>query len=226
MIYGPNLFMEKLYNLSLSFEDALLSLDRLKANNILHDAVKEAPLFTALETLIVPALERIGVDWEQGIRSLSQVYMSGRICEELIDEILPPAGMVKKKCPKMAISVLDDHHMLGKRIVYSLLRTTGYDLIDYGRLDSKEMIARTIDEGIQILLISTLMLSASLKIKEVKKGLKFYSRDVKIIVGGAPFRYDSRLGSEVGADFTAKTASDAFNFIQQIMNTDKGPQTK
>lgn len=38
---------------------------------------------------MVPALDRIGTGWENGTIALSQVYMSGRICEEVVDDLLP-----------------------------------------------------------------------------------------------------------------------------------------
>lgn len=37
----------------------------------------------ALDRLVIPALERIGRDREQGCIALPQVYMSGRVCAEL-----------------------------------------------------------------------------------------------------------------------------------------------
>ena len=48
-----------------------------------------------MEKLVVPALERIGAGWEQGRVALSQVYMSGRICEELVDTLLIGASSLE-----------------------------------------------------------------------------------------------------------------------------------
>ena len=98
---------------ALEFEQALLSLDRLAARNmLLEPGGSETPL-QLVETLVVPALERIGAGWEQGRVTLSQVYMSGRICEELVDTLLPSDGLGRKNRPKTAIAVLQDYH-LGK----------------------------------------------------------------------------------------------------------------
>jgi len=98
---------------ALEFEQALLSLDRLAARNmLLEPGGSETPL-QLVEKLVVPALERIGAGWEQGRVTLSQVYMSGRICEELVDTLLPSDGLGRKNRPKTAIAVLQDYH-LGK----------------------------------------------------------------------------------------------------------------
>ena len=72
-----------------------------------------------VEDIVVSALQSIGTDWEQGKLSLSQVYMSGRLCEELIDRILPSGAPEQTDQPRMAIAVLEDHHVLGKRMVWS-----------------------------------------------------------------------------------------------------------
>ena len=41
-----------------------------------------------IDDLVVPALEKIGLSWEQGRVSLSQVYMAGRICEKAVEKSL------------------------------------------------------------------------------------------------------------------------------------------
>jgi len=103
--------------LSRQFEEALLSVDSMAAKTILAQCREDQTSQQLIESLIIPALENIGVGWMQGTVALSQVYMSGRICEELVDRILPPASPNRKNQPRMAIAVLTDHHILGKRIV-------------------------------------------------------------------------------------------------------------
>jgi len=58
-----------------------------------------------VEQVVVPALEQIGDGWESGDVALSQIYMSGRICEKLVDTILPPKDPQRKYQPKMAITI-------------------------------------------------------------------------------------------------------------------------
>ena len=117
----------------------------------------------------------------------------------------------------MAICVLSDHHKLGKIIVYSLLRASGFDLFDYGTMEVDDLIERVKKDKIEILLISTLMLPSALKVKKVKEKLIDDNLDVKIIVGGAPFRFDDKLWQEVGADAMCQTASEAVTVIHAAM---------
>jgi methanogenic corrinoid protein MtbC1 len=199
------------------FEQALLSLDRLAARNILLESGgPEAPLHL-VEKLVVPALERIGAGWEQGQVALSQVYMSGRICEELVDTLLPPYALDRKNRPKMAIAVLQDYHLLGKRIVYSVLRASGFELLDYGRVDVDDLVGRVSQDGVEVLLISVLMLPSALRVKDMRARLQAIGSDVKIVVGGAPFRLDDQLWKEVGADAMGREASEAVGILAKMM---------
>lgn len=166
-----------------------------------------------VESLVLPALERIGEGWEQGRVALSQVYMSGRICEELVDIILPPGEPARKNQPRMAVATLEDHHLLGKRIVYSALRASGFEVLDYGRMGVDELVDRVREDGVRILLVSTLMLPSALRVKDLRVRLKEAGLEVKIVVGGAPFRFDDQLWQEVEADAMGRNASEAVGII-------------
>jgi methanogenic corrinoid protein MtbC1 len=204
-------------DLSKEFEQALLSLDRLNARRIVTEALLELPPMELVDSIIVEALRHIGESWERGDAALSQVYMSGRICEELVNGILPPGDPRRIDQPPMAIAVLDDYHMLGKRIVYSLLRAAGFELKDYGRVTVDELVRMAQTDRIRVLLISTLMLNSALHVLDVVNGLKTAGMNVNVIVGGAPFNFDSTLWQEVKADAMGRSASDAVSIIQSTM---------
>ena len=149
--------------------------------------------------------------------ALSQVYMSGRICEELVEQVLPPSDPDRKHQPRSAIVVLCDYHMLGKRIVYSQMRASGFELFDYGRMDVDELVERALADQIRVLLISVLMLPSALKVKQVCARLKAAGAPIRIAVGGAPFLFDDRLWQEVGADAMGHNAADAVSLVEGWM---------
>jgi trimethylamine corrinoid protein len=196
--------------------DALLRIDRLKVKEIFSLANPHVDPIERIENLVSPALEWIGSEWEQGRLSLSQVYMSGRICEDMVNEILPASQTHGISQPTMAIAVLEDYHTLGKRIVYSMLRSVGYVLLDYGRVTVDELIKNIIQDRIEIILIAVLMLPSALRVKELRQRLDLAGLPVKIIVGGAPFRFDLELWREVGADGCGNTASDALQLVRGL----------
>ncbi len=205
--------MEKNIN---EFMEALVSVNRVAARRVLEDAASIDKI-SFIENVVIESLERIGEGWKNGLFALSQVYMAGRICEELIDEVLPPGDPDRKDQPKMAICVLSDHHKLGKIIVYSLLRASGFDLLDYGTMEVEELVERIKNDKIEIILVSVLMLHSALKVKHLKEKLDSLNLDVKIVVGGAPFRFDKKLWQEVGADAMCSTASEAVLVIKSVM---------
>lgn len=195
-------------------EQAFLSIDRLAIRNIL---LQSGDPIQSVDTLIVPVFERIGKGWEQGTVSLSQVYMSGRICEELVNTFLPADSRKDKQQPNMAIAVLDDHHILGKRIVYSLLRSGGFELRDYGQITAEALIQRVEEDEIEILLISSLMLRSALHIADVTAALSKNDSNTRVLVGGAPFRFDDKLWREVGADAMGQSAADAIGLVSRFV---------
>lgn len=200
---------------SVELEHALLSLDQDAAIQIINNALTRCSPDEIAAKLITSTLSKIGDSWEAGDLSLSQVYMSGVICEKLIDTILPPKSPVRKNQPRMAIAVLEDFHLLGKRIIYSTLRASGFELEDLGGgLSIERLIEIVKKKNIRILLLSVLMLPSALRIKELKDQLK---EDVIIIVGGAPFRFDEKLWKEVGADYYGQDSSEALDIVNKIM---------
>lgn len=197
-------------------EQALLSLDRAGAWELLEENAEDHPAIEVIEQILVPAMERIGEGWEQGRIALSQVYMSGRICEELADRLLPAETAERKKNPRMAICVLEDYHLLGKRIVYAALRAAAYELKDYGRVTADELLSRVREDRIEIILISVLMLPSALQVKKVTEKFREKGMNIRVIVGGAPFLFDRELWKTVGADAMGKNAGDALQLISEM----------
>jgi len=200
-----------------AFQTALLQIDRIKADEIFKGCYLENKKFEALEYLTMGALENIGAGWEEGEFSLSQVYMSGVICEEQIEKYMSKFNATTQKDTKIGIAVLQDHHALGKRIVYSILRASGYGVLDFGQgLGVDEIVEKTIEKQLDFLLISTLMLPSALQVKTVVEKLREKNSTVKIIAGGAPFRLDNSLWQKVDADADGKNGTTVSKIIEKL----------
>ncbi len=198
--------------------DALQAIDRLESMRLAKVAADSADPLESVTSLVVPALIRLGDLWESGEVALSQVYMAGRIAEELIDELLPNrAGATANLGKRIGIAVLNDYHLLGKRVVISVLRSAGYEAIDFGTCNVPDLVRLTGTEKLDILLVSVLMLPSALEVRELKQQLDAAGLEtVKLIVGGAPFRIDPLLASEVGADAFGLSASDVVPLLQSL----------
>ena len=204
-------------DLTYQLRNALEALDRPKIEALFQQALRQLPPMQVLESLIAPVLEQLGEDWSTGKIALSQIYMSSRICEDMVERVLPTMAPERKGQPHHAIVVLNDYHMLGKRIVLSVMRASGFAILDYGRMDVDELVQRVLADHVKILLISVLMLPAALKVKEVRNKLDASGRQVRIAVGGAPFLFDPELWREVGADAMGRSAADAVTIVKRWM---------
>ena len=197
---------------------ALLGIDRLTAGQILATAVRESSLDEVVRCTVVPALEQIGDDWVRGRVSLSDVYMSSRICEELMKALAPKAALpARRDQPRIAIAALQDYHLLGKKMVQLALVSAGYALIDFGQGITVDNLVRRVQEAeVEVLLVSTLMLPSALRVKDLRRELDRAGLTPKLAVGGAPFRFDRQLWKEVGADAMGVSAADALKILEQI----------
>ena len=116
----------------------------------------------------------------------------------------------------LALAALDDYHLLGKQIVRTVLHAAGWPVLDYGRQTVDELVAQVQKDGVDILLISTLMLPSALSVREVVARLRKISPQTRVVVGGAPFRFDPELWKEVGADAMGSSAADAVAIIRRF----------
>lgn len=87
---------------------ALVALDRPRTETLFQQAVDRTNPVQAVEALMVPALIQLGQAWDSGQIALSQIYMSSRICEDIVERILPATAAERKTLPRTAIVVLSD----------------------------------------------------------------------------------------------------------------------
>lgn len=192
---------------------ALLSVDYLSLKRSFDVSGLPAPRFA--EEFLVPVLDSVGERWQKGDLSLSQVYMSGRMCEQLMDQYVRGSKEELKE-HGIGIAVLEDFHLLGKRIVCSVLHAAGFGFVDYGPASLNALVEKVQKDNIRILLVSTLMLSSALRVKLLRQMLAERSLEVTILVGGAPFRFDPALWQEVGAHGTSPTASGVIALLNSL----------
>ncbi|QWV97329.1 cobalamin-dependent protein [Geomonas nitrogeniifigens] len=199
---------------ALLLESALIGMDRLAMQQIYADSGLSPLCFC--EQVIAPALSVIGEKWDRGDLSLSHVYMSGRLCEEFMEQVLGGRSPFAGEHRRVALAVLEDYHLLGKRLVGFVLKGAGISYLDYGTVGAQELVRRVQRDEVGVLLISALMLPSALKVREVRDALDRLGVECRIVVGGAPFRLDPALYREVGADLGCDTASQVLLALAQL----------
>ncbi|WP_094228104.1 cobalamin B12-binding domain-containing protein [Methanolobus psychrotolerans] len=199
------------------FKELLLSLNRVAAKNLITSKFTGDNAFELINEIIAPALESIGDMWSLGQIALSQEYMASKICEEIVEMILPAESPYRKNMPAIGITTLGDEHMLGKRIVTSYLKANGFNVYDYGDMGPDKIGMKVKDDGIEVLMASTLMLNLAFEVKKLRLIFDREGIKTKIIVGGAPFLFDRDLWKEVGADAMAVDAMESVNKIYDVL---------
>jgi methylmalonyl-CoA mutase cobalamin-binding domain/chain len=196
-------------------------LDASDLEKLVQNSLKTMSPLQVAEDIISPALERIGMMWEEGSANLAQIFLGSRLCDELLQRILPPEAHWRKDSPVIAITNFDDHHSLGKKIVFMTLRSNGFDIIDLGWTDSDSITSAALQHKVEVLMVSTLMLRSALKTKEIPRLLKEHGSQAVMVVGGAPFFFDPELAREVGAEAVGSNGADASGIVAVIMEAKK-----
>lgn len=92
-------------------ECALVDMDRLAVRQVFLDSGL-TPLYFR-EQVIAPALCSIAERWDRGELSLSHVCMSGRICDEFMEQSLEGRRPVCGHGERAALALLEDYHLPG-----------------------------------------------------------------------------------------------------------------
>ncbi len=200
---------------------AILSLDEADLEKLVHQSMASMTPLQVAEEIISPALERIGILWEEGTANLAQIFLGSRLCEDLLQRILPQEAHWRKDSPVIAITNYDDHHSLGKKIVYMTLRSAGYDIIDLGWTDANSIALKVKEHQVEVLMVSTLMLRSALKTREIPRLLREGRSSAVMVVGGAPFIFDPELAREVGAEALGSSGADAAGIVQALLEAKK-----
>lgn len=200
--------------LSRQLFDALLTMDRIGAEGLLRHCADGQTSVLPVEGLISQALDTIGQGWERGDVSLAQVYMSARMAQELLGPYMPDSRAADTG--GRALLVLEDQHLLGARIVRSVMACAGLAPADWGAMSTPDAIRRIKLERPSIVLVSTLMLRSALQVGKLTAAIRAEGLETRVIVGGAPFRFDPLLWSEVGADAMGTTSSDAVGLVKNL----------
>ena len=199
------------------FEIKLLSVDRVKLKGFFLNLIKNYTREQLINDLIAPSLTKIGSMWENGDAALSQIYMSGKLCEEIVTDFFPKYSGTLKNTPKIGLAVLEDYHAFGMQIIRLYLKATGIKVITYELgITSEELELKVIEDKIEILLISTLMLRSALKIKLLIRNFRKNKKEILVIVGGAPFNLDKSLWIKVGADAMSVNAFEVIPLIKKL----------
>lgn len=173
-----------------------------------------------IDTILIPALDEVGHDFEKNKIFLPQLLMSadaaGRAFDVIKQKIAENGENSVKKGTVVLATVKGDIHDIGKNIVKVILENYGFDVIDLGKDVPGEKIAKTVlDNNIRLCGLSALMTSTVPAMEETIKILKEKAPYCKTVVGGAVLTQE--YADMIGASFYAKDAMETVRFAEEIL---------
>lgn len=175
---------------------------------------------SVIEEHLIPAINEVGVLFDQKKYFLPQLISSAEAMETAISYVEPL--LPKKDKEEMAATIVvatveGDIHDIGKNLVVLMLKNYGYHVIDLGKDVPKEVIIETaIKENASIIGLSALMTTTMMRMKDVVEYAKEKKIKAKIIIGGAVITQG--FADEIGADGYSKDAAEACRLVERLLS--------
>ncbi|MDR0570239.1 MAG: homocysteine S-methyltransferase family protein [Clostridiales Family XIII bacterium] len=189
-------------------------------------AAAEKLLLTAkpleiIEQVVMPALEAVGADFENGEVFLPQMIKSADAAKgafEVLRAALRARGESVSYGRVILATVKDDIHDIGKNIVKAIMENYGYDIIDLGKDVPPETIVKTAqEEKIRLVGLSALMTTTVANMAKTIDLIKETGLDCVTAVGGAVLT--PAYARKIGADRYCANAMDAVHMANGIFRT-------
>ncbi|MDD6041965.1 MAG: dihydropteroate synthase, partial [Clostridia bacterium] len=156
---------------------------------------------------IIPALNRVGVGFENKTVYLPQLLMSAEAAKAAFERIKTamPAGGGAAHGPFVLATVQGDIHDIGKNIVRLLLENYGFQVVDLGRDVAPETVAETVVRlHAPLAGLSALMTTTVPAMEKTIRLLHSRAPWCRVIVGGAVLTQE--YAHRIGADAYARDA--------------------
>ena len=208
------------------YNEAVLDTDRARAMTVIDRALAAGatPEQVVFE-IVVPAIESMipNLQGPQGV-SLAQHFMASQIAAEVTEGMTARFSAPPDYLGTMVIGTSSgDFHGLGKRIVSGCLKAMMIEVTDLGlNVDPGRFVDEAVSRGASVIGISSMMVHTA-RGDNGCRGVRRILRErgleerIKVVVGGAPYRYDHDLYRHVEADAWAENALEAGAVVKRLM---------
>lgn len=199
---------------------ALLDLDEKKVHALVEKSIKAGVPPMEIVRACNEGMVAIGELFSECKYFISELIFSAEILKAVMKRLEPllQGGTSAKSPGKVVIgTVQGDIHDIGKNIVITLLRSSGFEVTDLGiDVPAEKFLAALEQTGARILGLSALLNLAYPEMKHVvDEVVKAGLRDkIKIIIGGTPV--NEQVRQFTGADYYAPDAVAGVNLCKQI----------
>lgn len=178
--------------------------------------------------MLIPALDRVGDDFEKNKIFLPQLIQSANTAQECFEviknHISKTSGSPVSKGKIILATVKGDIHDIGKNIVKVLLDNYGYTVVDLGRdVDPQLVVDTAVEQNIKMIGLSALM-TTTLKSMEDTIRLIRETKELQnpdgtskcvVFVGGAVLTKDYAM--KIGADYYCKDAKESVDTAKKVL---------
>ena len=178
---------------------------------------KGVPPLQIVQEEIIPALNEVGVGFENKTLYLPQLLMSAEAAKASFEEIkrAMPEGNAQTKCRFVIATVKGDIHDIGKNIVKLLLENYGFAVTDLGHdVPPEAIVEATVALHAPIVGLSALMTTTVPAMEETIRQLRASAPWCKVVVGGAVL--NEEYANAIGADKYAKDAMEVVRYAEGI----------
>lgn len=178
--------------------------------------------------MLVPALDRVGEDFEKNKIFLPQLIQSANAAQEgfeIIKKHISAAGDAPVSKGKIILAtVKGDIHDIGKNIVKVLLDNYGYDVVDLGRdVDPQLIVDTAAEQNIKMVGLSALMTTTLPSMEETIRLIRADGRlqnpdgssKCVVFVGGAVLTPE--YSEKIGADYYCRDAKESVDTAKKVL---------
>ena len=204
---------------SLTLDDAIVRGLKADAARLAKEALAQQDELSLVEQRLIPALDKVGTDYESGRAFLPQLLSAAQAAQSVFEVIrtsIAQKGGSPVKKGKIAIATVQgDIHDIGKNIVKTVLANYGYEVIDLGRDVAPETVVQAVaEQGIRLVGLSALMTTTLPAMEETTRQLLAMPNPPAVMVGGAVVTAD--YAESLGA-YYAHDARQAVDVARKVL---------
>ena len=168
---------------------------------------------------LIPALDRVGVMFEQGKLFLPQLMNAAETAQgafDLLREALPASD--KPSLGTVVVATVEgDIHDIGKNIAKCILENYGYKVMDLGRDVPPQKVADAVSaNGVKLVGLSALMTPTLPSMAKTVALVHETCPGTKVYCAGAVLTPEYAM--QMGADYYAKDAKQGVDIAKEVLN--------
>ena len=205
---------------ALTLDDAVIRGLKTEAGKLAREALANESELELVEHHLIPALDRVGDDYEAGRLFLPQLLSAAQAAQSVFEvirsSIAAKGGAPVKKGRLIIATVQGDIHDIGKNIVKTVLENYGYEVLDLGRDVPPEVIVRTAaEQNVALVGLSALMTTTLPAMAETVRLLRELPDPPVTFIGGAVVTPE--FARQIGADHYSKDARQSVEIARKVL---------